>query len=64
MTDLERIIENIRDLNPSVSAAWLARFSELELAHYLDHLRVLSLPRGSSWERRDDLPAISAYEAA
>ncbi len=64
MTELERLIENIRDLNPSVSAEWLGRFSELDLSHYLEHLRVLSLPRGSSWERRDDLPAISAYEAA
>ncbi|MSR41723.1 MAG: hypothetical protein EXS10_07450 [Phycisphaerales bacterium] len=64
MTDIERLIEDIRDVNPSVSAEWLGRFSQIELAHYLDHLRVLTLPRGSSWERRDNLPAISAYEAA
>ena len=64
MIETARLIEEIRDVNPSVSVEWLSRFSVPELSHYLAHLRVMSLPRGRSWERRDDLPAISAYEAA
>lgn len=65
MADKHRLIAEIRDINPSADAAWLASFSESELRDYLDHLMVaLEQPARARWVRRGDAPAISMRECA
>lgn len=54
------LIDAIRSLNPTASAAWLDRFEANFLRSYLDHLLTASAPRGSSWIRPNDTPAVMA----
>jgi hypothetical protein len=52
-----QLMDRILELNPTATPKFLGGFSESSLAHYLDHLCVLSEPR-SPWVRRGIAPAI------
>ncbi|MCH2138255.1 MAG: hypothetical protein MK074_04310 [Phycisphaerales bacterium] len=54
------LIDAIRSLNPTASAAWLERFETTNLQRYLDHLLTATAPRGNTWVRPDDAPAMMA----
>jgi hypothetical protein len=65
VADIHRLIAEIRDINPSAEAAWLATFSEADLRDYLAHLMVtLEQPSRARWVRRADSPAVSMRECA
>jgi len=55
-----RLIEGIRQINPSARREWLETFDSTALSHYLDHLQRCIEPRGrsSTWVRRHETPAI------
>jgi hypothetical protein len=55
-----QVISRIIERNPTASAAFLEQFSDVQLCFYLDHLRTIDAPRGSStpWNRPGDAPAI------
>ncbi|MFI4873442.1 MAG: hypothetical protein ACIARQ_16655 [Phycisphaerales bacterium JB061] len=55
-----QVISHIIERNPTASAAFLEQFSDVQLRFYLDHLRTIDAPRGSStpWVRPGDSPAI------
>ena len=55
-----QVISRIIERNPTASAAFLDQFSDVQLRFYLDHLRTIDAPRGSStpWNRPGDAPAI------
>jgi len=54
------LIDAIRSLNPTASAAWLDSFEVGFLRSYLDHLLNAMEPRGTSWVRPNDSPAMMA----
>ena len=54
------LIDAIRSLNPTASATWLDRFDACFLRSYLDHLLLATGPRGTSWVRPNDTPAMMA----
>ncbi len=60
----ERLVERIREANPSATTGWLASFDEDALALYLDHLEAACEPRGrgARWVRPGDTRAIRRWE--
>lgn len=65
MADKYRIIDAIREINPTAAVEWLARFTENELCEYYDRLMSLMHPEsGARWVRRGDTAAIFAREVA
>jgi len=54
------LIDAIRSLNPTASACWLDRFDVSHLRSYLDHLLTATAPRGNSWTRPAETPAVMA----
>lgn len=63
----EQLLEQIQAFNPTASAAYLRRFSEADLAIYLDHLIATTEPRGRSnarWLRRGETRAIQCFVPA
>lgn len=59
-----RLIEQIRDLAPTLREQQLARFNEEALQLYRDHLLFARAPRGpqARWERPGDTPAMLVRE--
>lgn len=57
------LLERIMELNRSARPGFLERFSDADLAAYLEHLTAAQEPRGPSarWRRREDEPAIVAH---
>jgi len=53
-----QVISRIIERNQTASAAFLDQFSDVQLRFYLDHLRTIDTPRGSSvpWNRPGDTP--------
>lgn len=65
MTSKASLIDAIRDINSSASPEWLARFSEAELAQYLEHLRTMLAPiEVARWVRPATQPAAYMRESA
>ena len=65
MPQKNRIIDEIRELNPSAEHQWLESFSIQELEHYRDHLRITLEPASSArWIRRSDLAPVTMRESA
>jgi hypothetical protein len=60
----ERLIERIREVNPSATTGWLASFDEEALALYVEHLEAAREPRGrgARWVRPGDTRAIRGWE--
>jgi len=54
------LIDAIRSLNPTASATWLDGFDAGFLRSYLDHMLNALEPRGTSWIRPNDTPAMMA----
>jgi hypothetical protein len=54
------LIDAIRSLNPTASATWLDSFESDFLRSYLDHLLTANAPRGNSWVRPNETPAMMA----
>ncbi|MCH2136483.1 MAG: hypothetical protein MK101_07870 [Phycisphaerales bacterium] len=54
------LIDAIRSLNPTASASWLQSFDADFLRSYLDHMLNAMGPRGTSWVRPNDTPAMMA----
>jgi hypothetical protein len=62
MAGKSRLVEQIMELNPGASAAFLGGFSGEQLASYLAHLTLAHGPRGTTpWVRRAGEPAIVAF---
>ncbi len=65
MADKNRIIDAIRELNPTAAAEWLATFTMDELREYHDRLMsLMDATAGARWLRRGDTAAIYVREAA
>ncbi|MEC9373947.1 MAG: hypothetical protein VYC34_08890 [Planctomycetota bacterium] len=62
----ERLVDEIRDLNPTASAEYLAGFDNRSLRLYLAHLHASAEPRGRGavWQRPGDTPVIVTAEPA
>lgn len=60
MLTKDRLVELIRETNPSPSREWLMQFRTDQLRTYLDHLDMTHEPRGrhSRWARPGDTPAV------
>ena len=60
MLSQDRLIDLIRELNPSSKREWLSQFKSEKLRQYLDHLEYMQEPRSrrSHWTRPGDTPAI------
>ena len=54
----EQLVGQIIAMNPSATATFLERFAPEALTRYLDHLTAAATPRGSSWIRPGDTPAV------
>lgn len=54
------LIDQIRELSPTVDSRFLSRFTAQDLSGYLSHLRAASVPRGrlAVWVRPGGVPAL------
>lgn len=61
----EQLMQHIQSINPTATAAHLARFSARALGLYLSHLQASFEPRGrmARWIRPCETPAIIGFEA-
>ena len=59
----EQVVDRIITMNRSASPAFLERFGEPELRHYLEHLTHTEQRRDVPWVRRGDTPAIVGRSA-
>ncbi len=65
MAEKHRLIDAIREINPTAAAEWLESFSAGELRDYYERLMALMDPaRGSRWLRRGEAAAIFMREVA
>lgn len=63
MPEKYRLIDSIREINPTAAADWLSRFSEVELRDYYERLMSLLHPvTGACWTRRGESAAIFVRE--
>jgi len=63
LADKHRLIDAIREINPTAAVDWLARFTESELRDYYDRLMSLMHPdSGARWIRRGEAAAIFVRE--
>ena len=63
MADKYRLIDAIREINPTAAVDWLARFTEHELRDYYERLMSLMHPEsGARWMRRGGVAAIFVRE--
>lgn len=54
----EQVVDRIITINRSASPAFLQRFAEPQLRHYLEHLTHTDERRNVPWVRRGETPAI------
>ena len=59
----EQVVDRIITLNRSASPAFLQRFAEPQLRHYLEHLTHTEQGRHVPWVRRGETPAIVGRRA-
>ena len=59
----EQVVDRIITINRSASPAFLERFEEPQLRHYLDHLTHTEQRRNVPWIRRGETPAIVGRSA-
>ena len=59
----EQVVDRIITINRSASPAFLERFAEPQLRHYLDHLTHTEQRRNVPWIRRGETPAIVGRSA-
>lgn len=60
-----RLIDEIRELNPSADAGFLAAFSATELEDYRRRLELASdAPKSLPWIRRNDVWPVAVRECA
>ena len=65
MAEKHRLIDAIREINPTAAAEWLESFSAGELRDYYERLMALVDPvPGSRWLRRGESAAIFIREVA
>jgi len=57
-----QLMDRILEMNPTATPKFLGGFTESSLAHYLEHLCVISEPH-LPWVRRGIAPAIVRHEA-
>jgi hypothetical protein len=63
VADKNRLIDAIREINPTAAVDWLARFTEVELRDYYERLMGLLDPSpGARWMRRGEAAAIFVRE--
>jgi hypothetical protein len=63
VADKNRLIDAIREINPTAAAEWLARFTDVELRDYYERLMGLLHPvAGARWMRRGEAAAIFVRE--
>ncbi len=63
MAEKYRLIDAIREINPTAATEWLARFTDVELREYYERLMTLLHPTaGGRWLRRGNASAIFARE--
>jgi len=60
----EQVVDRIISINRSASPAFLARFADEQLRHYLEHLDHTRHAPGVPWVRRGESPAIVARSAS
>lgn len=60
MPSKSELIDRIRQINQSADGCWLETFDQRALNDYLDHLQLVTEPRGRSsvWRRRGDTAAV------
>jgi len=59
----EQVVDRIITINRSASPAFLERFAEPQLRHYLEHLTHTEQRRDVPWVRRGETPAIVGRSA-
>ena len=60
-----RVIDEIRDLNPTADAAFLSEFAADELETYLRRLRMaVEAPKSLPWVRRNDVWPVAMRDCA
>ncbi|MEQ8843287.1 MAG: hypothetical protein RIB58_00410 [Phycisphaerales bacterium] len=59
----EQVVDRIITINRSASPAFLEKFAEPQLRHYLEHLTHTEQGRNVPWIRRGETPAIVGRRA-